>query len=216
MMTYPIRCFSMPVKQNNSSLFCAAPFNYCPWCDVKGIQEGDTLLFDMDGTLIDTDRCNTEAYKNAVARVLGKNCVSSLTIERIDRDVLRRELPDVAEEQLQEIIALKEEYYTTCLENTRVISSTMSILNHFRLSHKVILVTNARMRRTMQTLCYLHLEQYFDAIITKDDDVYGNKYLTAMRMCGLDPQCVWVFENELQQVNAAVAAGIDVNHIFLR
>lgn len=215
-MTCPFRYTSMPVKQNNSSLLCAALFKYCPWCDLRGIQGGDVLLFDMDGTLIDTDRSNTEAYKKAVARVIGEHCVSLLTSERIDRDVLRRELPDITEVQLKQIIALKEEYYTTCLENARVISSTMSILDHFRLSHKVILVTNARMRRTMQTLCYLHLEQYFDAIITKDDDVYGNKYLTAMRMCGLDPQCVWVFENELQQVNAAVAAGIDANHIFLR
>lgn len=176
----------------------------------------DVLLFDMDGTLIDTDACNTKAYKMAIASVLGESFAQLFDISRIERKVLRERLSWISEKQLADIIALKEKFYTQFIDEIRIIPSTMEILNRFGETHKVVLVTNARRGRTMQTLRHLHLENSFDAIVTKDDCNGTDKFTTAISILGLNPNKVWVFENEEVQAMTAVSAGININHIILR
>ncbi len=180
------------------------------------VSAGDVLLFDMDGTLIDTDACNTKAYKVAIEVVLGGDYAELLDISRIERRVLRERLSWISEKQLTDIIALKEKFYTQFIDEISIISSTMEILNRFAETHKVVLVTNARRGRTMQTLRHLHLENSFDVIVTKDECNGRDKFTTAISILGLNPNKVWVFENEEVQAMAAVAAGININHIILR
>lgn len=180
------------------------------------VSAGDVLLFDMDGTLIDTDACNTKAYKAAIEVVLGGDYAELLDISRIERRVLRERLSWISEKQLADIIALKEKFYTQFIDDIRIIPSTMEILNRFGETHKVVLVTNARRGRTMQTLRHLHLENSFDAIVTKDDCNGCDKFTAAISRLNLKAQDVWVFENEEVQAMAAVAAGININHIILR
>ena len=180
------------------------------------IKTDDIVFFDMDGTLIDTDACNTKAYKMAIASVLGESFAQLFDISRIERKVLRERLSWIPEKQLADIIALKEKFYTQFIDEIRIIPSTMEILNRFGETHKVVLVTNARRGRTMQTLCHLHLENTFDEIVTKDECNGTDKFTTAISILGLNPNKVWVFENEEVQAMAAVAAGININHIILR
>ena len=180
------------------------------------IKTDDIVFFDMDGTLIDTDACNTKAYKAAIEVVLGGDFADLLDIARIERKVLRERLSWISEEQLADIIALKEKFYTQFIDEIRIIPSTMEILNRFGETHKVVLVTNARRGRTMQTLRHLHLENSFDAIVTKDDCNGTDKFTTAISILGLNPNKVWVFENEEVQAMTAVSAGININHIILR
>lgn len=180
------------------------------------IKTDDIVFFDMDGTLIDTDACNTKAYKMAIASVLGESFAQLFDISRIERKVLRERLSWISEKQLADIIALKEKFYTQFIDEIRIIPSTMEILNRFGETHKVVLVTNARRGRTMQTLRHLHLENSFDAIVTKDDCNGTDKFTTAISILGLNPNKVWVFENEEVQAMTAVSAGININHIILR
>lgn len=209
----------------NTSLFVATSNAGCEesakcGCTLEmsmlNVKAGDTILIDMDGTLIDTDACNTKAYKAAIEVVLGGDYAELLDIARIERRVLRERLSWISEEQLANIIALKERFYTQFIDEISVIPSTMEILSHFAETHKVVLVTNARRGRTMQTLCHLGLGNMFDGIITKDDCNGENKFNVALTQFHLDPQNVWVFENEETQVKTAVAAGININHIILR
>ena len=180
------------------------------------IKTDDIVFFDMDGTLIDTDACNTKAYKMAIASVLGESFAQLFDISRIERKVLRERLSWISEKQLADIIALKEKFYTQFIDEIRIIPSTMEILNRFGETHKVVLVTNARRGRTMQTLRHLHLENSFDAIVTKDDCNGTDEFTTAISILGLNPNKVWVFENEEVQAMTAVSAGININHIILR
>ncbi|MBR4053102.1 MAG: HAD family hydrolase [Alistipes sp.] len=179
------------------------------------IKAGDTLLFDMDGTLIDTDACNTKAYKMAIASVLGENLAQLLDVARIERKVLRDRLTWISEEQFARIVALKEQFYACFIDEISVIPSTLAILNRLAETHQVVLVTNACRSRTIQTLRHLGLENKFDDIITKDDCHGINKFETALTQFNLNPNSVWVFENEEVQARCAVAVGIDVKHIIL-
>lgn len=209
----------------NTSLFVATSTEWAKASTMCGcilemsglnIKEGDTILIDMDGTLINTDVCNTKAYKAAIEVVLGGDYAELLDIARIERRVLRERLSWISEEQLANIIALKERFYTQFIDEIRIIPSTMEILNRLSRTHKVFLVTNARRGRTMQTLCHLGLGNMFDGIITKDDCNGESKFNVALTRFNLNPQDVWVFENEEVQVMAAVTAGININHIILK
>lgn len=183
---------------------------------ILDIQPEDTLMFDMDGTLIESDSCNTKAYKKAVANVLGEFFVERLDVVRIDRKVLREKLPWISGEQFEHIVTLKEQYYMELITEVTIVPAIMAILERFLKTNKIILITNAHCQRTMQTLCHLDLTDKFDGIITNDISNGKDKFTRALKYFNLNPQKVWVFENDEVQANIAVAAGIDINHIILK
>lgn len=179
------------------------------------IGKNDVLIFDMDGTIVNTDACNTKAYKEAIDIVLGLGVSQMFDIPRIERALIQEKLSWVSEIQLNKIIHLKEMFYTQHIDEVATIPSTMEVLERFSSTNMIVLATNARRQRVMQTIQHLNLGKVFDAIITKDDCTMSDKFITALSRLNLDPKKVWVFENEKREADKAVAAGININHVIL-
>ena len=209
----------------NTSLLSSFEERVCDIIEMRGFQTDvllanvgadDVLLCDMDGTLIDTDSCNTTSYKAAMEVVLGSSYAELFDEERIERTALYSKLSWISEEQLTQIVALKEKFYAKYIDEVEIIPSTMEILKMFINANKTVLVSNARRSRVMQTLQHLHIEGLFDAIVTKDDCNGSDKFSATISKFHLNPEKVWVFENEEAQAMDAVKAGINVKHIILR
>jgi beta-phosphoglucomutase len=69
------------------------------------------LLFDLDGTLVQTDTANNSAYLFAVKEILGIELKRQYDLGfRITREKLAYLLPEATANQLNQIIATKEKY----------------------------------------------------------------------------------------------------------
>lgn len=182
------------------------------------INKDTVLLFDMDGTLVDTDYANFLSYKNAIKNVIKReNDIQFNPNERFNRTTLKSIFPNLTEPECEEIIKQKEEYYNSQLDETKIIKPIVDILMQYCDSNTTVLVTNCRKERAIKTLKYHNLFDKFKHLFYKQNltnKTRINKYQNAISSLSLSAQSVIVFENEKIEILDAINAGILTNNIL--
>lgn len=70
------------------------------------------IVFDLDGTLVDSDYANFLAYEDAVTHVLSKHIKLDFSQSiRITRESLKELIPNITDKQLNDISSHKERIY---------------------------------------------------------------------------------------------------------
>ncbi|MCB0442834.1 MAG: HAD family phosphatase [Flavobacterium sp.] len=185
---------------------------------LKIITQDKVLFFDMDGTLVDTDYANYLSFKQAILTVLNLDFIIPFNpLERFNRTILLREFPNLDEKDYQEIIKLKEGFYSENISQTKLLSYTNEILNRFFEINTTVLVTNCREDRAIMTLNHHGLTDKFKHKIFRksiDKDRYVNKFENALSILDIEPQMIILFENEQFEIDEAVKAGIPFKNII--
>lgn len=183
----------------------------------KKINANTVLLFDMDGTLVDTDFANFLSYKSAIKSVVGlDNEIQYNPNERFNRTTLKAIFPNLSDQQYNKIVLQKEENYIEYLSQTSLKNSVVEILMQYSKTNKIVLVTNCREDRALKTLDYHGLTDKFSDIFFREisDDSRINKYEKVISRLSLSAQSVLVFENEKQEISDAILAGISIDNIL--
>ena len=167
-------------------------------------------MFDLDGSLVETDEANSAAYEYALARN-GIQGVRGL-YGRITADTIR----DVGldDGDVDAIVKTKIDAYCSQLWLTRLgpaATALQCVLLNRNAFDKVVLLTDSAERRAMETLGYYGWEQYFDEIVCNGGA--GNKYVNYFKAFDSDPAACVVWENEEGQVMSAIAAGVKSENI---
>jgi HAD superfamily hydrolase (TIGR01509 family) len=178
----------------------------------------DTLLFDLDGTLTDTDALHFEAY----ARLLGpygksvdhatyKARIMGFTNESImlwlfpDADASERKLLADRKE------ALFRELAGTGMKRARGLSELLDWAAGRRL--KTAVVTNAPRQNAELMLNALGLAARFDALVIGDELARGKPdplpYAHALKLLGATPKNAMAFEDSGSGIASASGAGVD-------
>lgn len=182
------------------------------------INRDSVLLFDMDGTLIDTDFANFLSYKKAIQSVFQTDKeIQYSPNERFNRAQLKKIAPNLTEKELEKIIKLKEENYKENLTQTKLNRSVADILIQYSKTNKTVLVTNCREDRALITLNYHNLTNKFSNIFFRQISENGNrinKYQNAIKRLSLSVKTVIIFENEKAEIDDAILAGILINNII--
>lgn len=182
------------------------------------ITKDSILLFDMDGTLVDTNFANYLSYKRAIQSV--KPTDTSIPFnptERFNRSLLKRVVPNLTESEEEKIIQQKESNYKEHLSQTKLNTSVADILVEYSKTNKTVLVTNCREDRALMTLDYHNLTDKFSHLFFRqisDNGKRVNKYINAITSLNLLAQTVIVFENEKPEIEDAIFAGISINNIL--
>lgn len=189
------------------------------------------LFFDLDGILVDTDYANWISYKEAINEFFGENSFRkeyNPIEDRFDSSNLARIIYrlynsdglsfypvctyKLAEEQ---IIQKKQEFYSTKLNLTRKIEENVALLKRFSRTNKIILVSNAKKSRGLETLKYHQLDSYFHKMFFKEDKTLSeNKYENAIKTLKINPQNIIAFEDNEEETQKAKEAG--VQHINIK
>ena len=169
-------------------------------------------IFDMDGTLADTDAANSAAYSVALARVGVRNMFG--LVGRVTADVVRAAMGDGTSVVLDDIVKMKVEAYCGELwraslgpacEDFRCVLLNRSIFD------KVVLLSDSSERRVVETLNHFGWKNLFDEIVCNAGK--GDKYANYFRGFDSDPAACVVWENEDGQINSAIAAGVKMENI---
>ena len=171
----------------------------------------NVFVFDMDNTLIKTDKANNLAYSEAIRSVLSVNC-NIENGKRFTRNELKDLFPQLTQTQIDEIIDRKEKSFESYLNETELNNNLFSILKCLHQEgHHTILLTNCHSGRAISLCNFYDLTKYFVRRFFYEDCL-GNKY-TLLKSLGYDLQNVVLYENEEVSSSEAVTNGINLYKI---
>jgi HAD superfamily hydrolase (TIGR01509 family) len=174
------------------------------------------LLFDLDGTLVDTEELHLKAY-SAIFQLFDQDIdmgyYNAHIAGRSNAEIMASAFPDLPIEEHGALSDRKESLYRSfvgALEPTPGLRDLLAWAGRHDLPCAV--VTNAPRANATHVLAALGLADRFDCVVT-GDEVGRPKpdpmpYLTALTRLGAAAENAVVFEDSLSGVRAGIAAGI--------
>lgn len=178
---------------------------------------GKALLFDIDGTLADTDALHLKAFNQVFAphgHVFDRDRASKELMGFSNISISERFLPGQSPQRQAAIMAEKEEAFRKlALGQIRPLAGLMTLLAMAdRARVPMVAVTNAPRPNAEMMLSGLGLMQRFKAVIIGDELPHGKPhplpYLEGLRAAGAVPGLSLAFEDSRSGVQSASAAGI--------
>lgn len=129
------------------------------------------IIFDLDGTLIDTFEANYISYKDAFGKYGYK-------IDRIDfkkvfgqniKEFIKDFAPTYDSELLKNIHETKKELYKSNLHYTRVNDFLIDIINNLSSTYYFAICTSASKESCFDLLEFHNITNKFDLILTRED-----------------------------------------------
>jgi len=179
------------------------------------------FLFDLDGTLVDSERETAEAMARALSRH------HAIEIEQYDRDFiigrswlaiydsLVQRYPQITwsrAEMIAKTAALREEVIAEL--GITVMPGARDVLQWTRRAHKRGLVTGSSRQEVEQVLPHLGEHAAFDVIVAAEDVARSKPapdgYQAALKALGLEPNEVVVIEDSEAGISAGREAGCTV------
>lgn len=174
------------------------------------------LLFDLDGTLIDTDDLHLNAYNQLLAR-WGKSMSLEYYKAHVmgfpDDMIFSGLFPQAPATQYPELAAQKEAMFRAQLRDTVPVPGVLRTLDHAQAAGiPTAVVTNAPRENAEAMLQGLGIAERFDALVIGGELARGKPdplpYLTALRLLDASAGQALAFEDSLAGVRSAAAAGI--------
>ncbi len=129
-----------------------------------------TVLFDFDGTLIDTNEVIIQSFQHTFKKVLGKE----MPLEEIIRNfgeplaVTMEKMLEIPPEEAMSIY--REYHYEKFDELIEIFPGMLELVRVLKMQgYKLAIVTSRLRHTTMKGLEKYGLEEYFDYVLTADD-----------------------------------------------
>jgi len=182
------------------------------------LRERDCLLFDLDGTLVDSNSCHERAYLIALGPKLPE-LAARFNYEpckgRRTKDALR-DLGLEDEDLIEELNAAKQQAYRELVEAGAVdlIPFAREVLAALRdRGKRLFIVTGSSRRSTESVLRALGIYEWFEDIVTADDIVNSKPAPDCWQKClaiaQIEPGRALVIEDAWNGIISARAAGLD-------
>lgn len=178
---------------------------------------GRALLFDVDGTLADTDALHLQAFNQVFApfgHAFDRDRASKELMGFSNISISERFLPGHSPERQAAIMAAKEEAFRTLASgHIRPLAGLMDLLARAdRAGVPIVAVTNAPRLNAEMMLSGLGIMQRFKAVIIGDELPHGKPhplpYQEGLRAADAAAERCIAFEDSRSGVQSASAAGI--------
>jgi beta-phosphoglucomutase len=183
------------------------------------------VIFDMDGTLVQTETLKAESYARAITQlrngaVRHDDVIAAYDplIGRSRSDVVRSLMEQFGLQDTDALVALRLRIYDEMISDRALLKrqeyphSTALLRSVKQRGYPTALTTVSHAREAFIILDALDLRRYFDTIVTIDDVARAKPspdlYLVAAARLGVQPAQCLAIEDSLAGVEAAVAAGI--------
>lgn len=178
---------------------------------------GKALLFDIDGTLADTDALHTEAFNHVFGprgHVFDRERAAKELMGFSTASISERFLPDEPPERQAAIMAEKETVFRRLVAGKiQPVPGLMTLLALAdRANIPMVAVTNAPRLNAEMLLSGLGIMHRFKAVVIGDELAHGKPhpmpYLEGLRAANAAPDLSVAFEDSRSGIKSACAAGI--------
>lgn len=178
------------------------------------------LIFDVDGTLADTEAVHTEAWRQVLrpkGYVMTDDMFRSLTgapTRKIITIMIEEYGWDLDPE---ETLRNKEKEFMKKIESVKAIEPVASLAREYKGKMPMSLGTGGRREMALITIRAAGLSDYFDILVSADD-VERHKpepdtFLECARLMAVAPEYCQVFEDGDRGIEAAKRAGMIVTDV---
>ncbi|MER3482445.1 MAG: hydrolase [Meiothermus sp.] len=174
----------------------------------------NALLFDLDGTLADTDRLHEQAWLEALVRygIQADHAYYQTHVSgKLNPDIVADILPQLSEAEGEAFLEGKEARFRELAKNLPPIPGLERVWAWAKAEFlRLALVTNAPKANVEHMLGMLGLE--FEIVVIAEELAAGKPdplpYRTALQALGIGPEAAVAFEDSPSGIRAAVGAGI--------
>jgi HAD superfamily hydrolase (TIGR01509 family) len=174
------------------------------------------LLFDLDGTLVDTEDTHFEAFREVFGDLgigLDRPAYTARIMGHPSQAIAASFLPHMPPAEGMKVMAHKEEVYRGRVGGAKPTAGTHALLDYAdRRGVKYALVTNAPMANAVAVLDAVGLRKRFTAVVSADDLAHSKPhplpYLHSLERLGAKAVHSVAFEDARSGARAAVAANI--------
>ncbi|WP_372652816.1 HAD family hydrolase [Halobacteriovorax sp.] len=188
--------------------------------DIKAITSARSILFDMDGTLVNTEPLHAKALLNTLQELSPKR---NFIIEELhqmfhgqgDNDVYKA-LETELSVSFDDFLTIKNKYFIKSIsESERILRPEItSLLEQLKKeSYKIALVTASEKSAALCILEKENLKKYFDIILTREDSSETKPsprpYLDAIEKLNIKKEDAFIFEDSETGIQAAIESKIN-------
>ena len=187
-------------------------FNYAMFDRYEG------LIFDMDGTLIDTMPVHAKAW-GMVGKQFGYEFDSQImynlggaTVRTIAEEMMKS--ANMPLERLDEVITAKRALSYQLIPSQSILLPTFDSVKHFYQKKPIALGSGSHRKIIDMLIDKLDIASYFNAIVSADDvkahKPHPETFLRCAELIKINPTNCIVFEDADLGVKAGLSAGMDV------
>jgi HAD superfamily hydrolase (TIGR01549 family) len=173
------------------------------------------LIFDCDGTLVDSMPLHMKAWEYAITSAGGswnyeylfsKKGMQSKDILALYNKKFHLSL------DIRDVVAKKQEYFRSHFKEMQEIRIVTDVVRRYAGKLPMAVASGGSRSNVTLQLELAGIQKYFSVVITADDDVKPKPspdiFLEAARRIGIEPTLCQVFEDGDIGIDAAVAAGM--------
>ena len=171
------------------------------------------VLFDLDGTLIDSTSMILASFQHATRTVLGRDIPPAEIFAVVGGPTLEAQMRSFSPERVDELVAVYRAHNTPLHQELELCAGMGDALATLKAEGRKLGIVTSKRRKTAQlALDRLGIEHYFDTIVTSDDTATHKPspepVLLALERLGVEPGDAAYVGDSPYDVGSARAAGV--------
>jgi HAD superfamily hydrolase (TIGR01509 family) len=177
------------------------------------------IIFDLDGTLVDTLPVYLAAYEKVLRKNLKENPDKRIISEKFGKcatDIMVGILDEMGidpkPERVEDLILQIRDEFSSQIRELILLPNVPGILEGLKGMARIGLATSSRRYAAEGVLKKFDMEKYFDAVVTGEDVTRSKPapdiFLEAARRLGVEPEDCIVVEDAAHGISGTKAAGM--------
>ncbi|HKO74402.1 MAG TPA: HAD-IA family hydrolase [Gaiellaceae bacterium] len=172
-----------------------------------------TVLFDLDGTLIDSGEIILSSFRHATNTVLGRQIPDEVLASAVGGSNIYDQMRAFDEERVDELVRVYREHNEPLHDDLVAFEGIERLLDRFKTEGRQLGIVTAKRRKTVDlAFAILPLERYFDTVVTSEQTEHHKPHpepvLTALERLGSKPEQAAFVGDSPFDMGAGRAAGV--------
>ncbi|HXV58163.1 MAG TPA: HAD-IA family hydrolase [Gaiellaceae bacterium] len=171
------------------------------------------VLFDLDGTLIDSGSIILASFRHATRTVLEREIPDAELAALVGGSNIHDQMRAIDELQADELVRVYREHNEPLHDELEAFEGIEHVLDSLKREGRTLAIVTAKRRKTVDlAFAVLPLERYFDVVVTADTTErhkpHPDPVLAALEGLGTDPSAAAFVGDSPFDVEAGRAAGV--------